>query len=80
MALCEEVFQTGRQGATGRHRAEAAWIMADLTLEAQRIHEAGIFADWAVSHALEAKDPHLMNLASDVRKRVRAKKSELQLG
>lgn len=80
MALCEEVFQTGRQGATDRHRAEAAWIMADLTLEARRIHEAGIFADWAVTHALEARDPHLMNLASDVRQRVRAKKSELHLG
>ncbi|HWH69560.1 MAG TPA: tetratricopeptide repeat protein, partial [Candidatus Sulfotelmatobacter sp.] len=80
VALCEEVFQSRRQGATDRHRAEAAWIMADLSLEAERLHEAGIFADWAVAHALEAKDPHLMNLASDVKKRVRAKKSELQLG
>ncbi|HYF94135.1 MAG TPA: tetratricopeptide repeat protein [Symbiobacteriaceae bacterium] len=80
IALCEEVFQSRRQGATSRHRAEAAWIMADLMLEADRIHEAGIFADWAVTHALEVKDPHLMNLASDAKKRVRAKKSELHLG
>jgi tetratricopeptide (TPR) repeat protein len=79
-ALCEEVFQSGRQGATDRHRATAAWVMADLALEAHRIHEAGIFADWAITHALEAKDPHLMNLASEVRQRVRAKKSEFQLG
>jgi tetratricopeptide (TPR) repeat protein len=78
MALCEEVFQSGRQGATDRHRAEAAWIMADLTLEAARVHEAGIFADLAVTHALEAKDPHLMNLAGEVKQRVRAKKSEFR--
>lgn len=78
MALCEEIFQTGRTGATDRHRAEAAWIMADLTLEALRVYEAGIFADLAVTHALEAKDPHLMNLASEVKQRVRLKKSELR--
>jgi len=78
MELCEEVFQAGRQGATDRHRAEAAWIMAEITLAASRIHEAGIFADWAVTHALEVKDPHLMNLASEVRHRVRLKKSELR--
>jgi tetratricopeptide (TPR) repeat protein len=76
MALCEEVFQSGRQGVMTRHLAEAAWIMANLTLEAGRVHEAGIFADWAVSHALDAKDPHLMNLASDVRRRVRTDQSE----
>jgi ATP/maltotriose-dependent transcriptional regulator MalT len=52
--------------------------MADLTLEAARVHEAGIFADLAVTHALEAKDPHLMNLASEVKQRVRAKKSEFR--
>ncbi|HWH70726.1 MAG TPA: tetratricopeptide repeat protein [Candidatus Sulfotelmatobacter sp.] len=80
MALCEEIFQSGRQGATDRHRAEAAWMMAELSLEARRLHEAGIFADWAVTHALEAKDPHLMNLACDIRQRVRRKQSELQLG
>ncbi|HYG59956.1 MAG TPA: hypothetical protein VD902_17970, partial [Symbiobacteriaceae bacterium] len=78
MALCEEVFQAGRQGATDRHRAEAAWIMADLTLAASRLQEASIFADWAVTHALEVKDPHLMNLASEVRQRVRLRKSELR--
>lgn len=78
LALCEEVFQNGRQGVTDRHLAEAAWIMADLSLEAHRLHEAGIFADWAVSRALEAKDPHLMNLASEVRKRVRVKQSDLR--
>jgi|GEM_PF-6412755 len=77
MALCEEVFQPGRQGATERHLAEAAWIMATLTLNAQRLHEAGIFADLAIRHALQAKEPHLMNLASDVRHRIQLKKNEL---
>jgi tetratricopeptide (TPR) repeat protein len=78
MALCDEVFQSGRQGVMTRHLAEASWIMADLTMDAGRLHEAGIFADLAVSHALEAKDPHLMNLASDVRRRVRVKQTELR--
>jgi len=76
VALCEEVFQGGRSGAEDRHRAEAAWILADLTLGAERLHEAGIFANWAVTHALQAKDPHLMNLASDVRQRVLLKQNE----
>lgn len=76
-ALCEEVFQPGRQGALDRHRAEAAWIMADLTLEARRLPEATMFADLAVNYALQAKDPHLMNLASEVRHRVLRKKNEL---
>lgn len=75
MALCEEIFQPGRQGVTQHHLAEAAWIMANITLEAARLHEATIFADLAVSHALQAKDPHLMNLASEVKHRVLAKKT-----
>lgn len=76
MALCEEVFQTGRRGVTDRHLAEAAWLLADIMLEGRRLHEAGIFADWAVSRALEAKDPHLMNRASEVKQRVRLKQSQ----
>lgn len=75
--LCEEVFQPGRQGASDRHLAAASWIMADLTLEASRLHEAGIFADLAVNHALQAKEPHLMNLASEIRRRIHLRRSEL---
>jgi tetratricopeptide (TPR) repeat protein len=78
MSLCEEIFQPGRQGVTELHLADAAWIMADLTLEASRLHEAQIFADLAINHALHAKEPNLMNLASEVRQRVRAKQSELR--
>jgi tetratricopeptide (TPR) repeat protein len=77
MALCEEVFQTGRQGVTPAILAQAAWVLADIMLEAERLHEASIFADWAVSKALEAKDPHLMNRASEVKQRVRLRKSQL---
>ena len=77
MALCEEVFQTGRQGVTPTYLAQAAWLLSDIMLEANRLHEAGIFADWAVSKALEAKDPRLMNHASEVKQRVRLKKSQL---
>ena len=78
VALCEEIFQEGRTGVQDRHRAEAAWILADLTLGAERLHEAGVFANWALTHALQAKDPHLMNLASDVRQRVLLKQNELR--
>lgn len=77
IALCEEIFQTGRPGVTPLHLAEAAWIMAWIMFDAMRLQEAGIFADWAVTHALEAKDPYLMNLAGDVKQRVRLKRSEL---
>ncbi len=71
VALCEEVFQPNRRGANDRHRAEAAWIMARVTLEANRLREATLFTNLAVNYALQAKDPHLMNLASDVRRRLR---------
>lgn len=77
-ALCEEVFQPARPGVTDRHLAQASWIMAHLTLDAGRLHEAGIFADLAISHALQSKEPQLMNLASEVRQRVFLRKSELR--
>lgn len=77
MALCEEIFQPGRL-AGENHLAAAAWVMADLTLEADRMHEASIFADLALNHALKAKDPHLMNLASEVKQRVRFKQNEFR--
>jgi len=78
MSLCEEIFQPGRPGITERHLATASWIMAGITLEADRLQEASIFAELAVSHALQAKEPQLMNLASEVRKRVLDKKSKLR--
>lgn len=74
-ALCEEVFQPRREGVEDHHRSAAAWIMANLTLEADRLHEAGIFADWAMNYALQAKEPHYMNLACEIRQRVTVKKS-----
>jgi tetratricopeptide (TPR) repeat protein len=77
VALCEEIFQPGRQGKSERHCAEAAWIMASITLEANRLQEAAIFADLAMSYALQAKEPHVMNLASEVRQQVLTRKSEL---
>lgn len=78
MSLCEEVFQSGRQGVSDRHLAAASWVMAEVSLEARRLHEAGIFADLATSYALQAREPHLMNLAGEVRQRVLSKKSELR--
>lgn len=77
--LCEEVFQAGRQGVTDRHLSSASWIMAEVTLEAGRLHEAGIFGDLALKHALQIKEPHLMNLAGEIRQRVLLKKSELRI-
>lgn len=77
-SLCEEVFQPGRQGVSPRYLTEAAWIMADISLEAGLINEASIFADLAISYALQEKDPHLMNLASEVRRKVLMTKSELR--
>ncbi len=77
-SLCEEVFQPGRQGVSPRALAEASWIMADLSLEAGMLNEASIFADLAISYALQEKDPHVMNLASEVRRKVLLTKSELQ--
>lgn len=78
MSLCEEVFQPGRPGIEERHLATASWIMAGITLEADRLHEASIFAELAVNHALQAKEPQLMNLAGEIRKRVLDKKSKLR--
>ncbi|HLN61217.1 MAG TPA: tetratricopeptide repeat protein [Symbiobacteriaceae bacterium] len=75
-ALCEEIFQNGRQGVSASHLGHAAWILADIMLEANHLHEAGIFADWALSKALEAKEPHLMNRASELKQRVQLKKTQ----
>jgi tetratricopeptide (TPR) repeat protein len=78
MALCEEVFQNGREGVGANHLAAAAWIMSEVSLGGGRLHEAGIFADLAVRHALQAKEPQLMNLASDVKQRVTLRKNGLR--
>lgn len=77
VALCEELFQSGRPGVEDRHLACAAWIMAGVTLETSHLHEAAIFADLAIRHALQAKQPQLMNLASEIRRQVHVKKNAL---
>lgn len=77
-ALCEEVFQNGRQGVGPNHLAVASWIMSELSLGAERLDEASIFAGLALQYALQAKEPQLMNLASDVKQRVSLRKNGLR--
>jgi tetratricopeptide (TPR) repeat protein len=76
-ALCEEVFQPGREGVDNSHLAHACWIMAHVALDLHQLEQASLFSQLAAKHALEAKDPSLMNLASEVRQRVAIKRSEL---
>jgi tetratricopeptide (TPR) repeat protein len=76
MELCEEVFQPGRQGVTDRHLALGCWLMAHVAMDSPHLEQATLFSQLAVKHALDAKEPSLMNLASEIRQRVEAKKME----
>jgi len=72
-ALCQEVFIPGKPGVGAEQQALAAWIAGECALDLVRREEAEFFANLALSHALAAGRPSLMNLAGDLRRRLLAK-------
>lgn len=69
-ALCQDLFTPGRPGVTDHQLAEAAWIMGENLLDAGRLHEAQIFADMALEHAVRDASPSGMTHACDLRRRL----------
>lgn len=70
--LCRALFTPKRQGVGDHQLAEASWIMGENALDLGRRSEAAIFADLALNHAVKANWPSLMNLACDLRRRIKA--------
>lgn len=70
LAHCEEVFAPGRSDVTPDNLTEACWIAGECALAGGQLHEANIFANLTLDHALKAKWPFMMNRGSDLRRRV----------
>lgn len=70
MNYCEEALVPGRPGVDDRILATACVITGENALDVGRYQEARMFANLAGDHALKAKHPYLMNMASALRKRI----------
>ncbi len=75
--LCQELFVAGRQGVTGRHMAEATWIMGENALDLGQVQEAGLFANQSLEYATRENWTSLLNLAGDLRRKVAERITEL---
>jgi tetratricopeptide (TPR) repeat protein len=70
--LCETIFSHGHPGVSENILGEAAWIMGENALDLGQLGEARAYVNSALTHAVRANWPSLMNLASDLRKRIAA--------
>lgn len=71
--LCAEIFIPGRKGVTSRHLGEVAWIMGENALDVGHLNECEVFASMALDYAIRDNFPTLMNLGSDLRRRLSAR-------
>ncbi len=70
ISLCEEILT--RQDLPPLATGQAAWIAAENALRVNAWEQAREFAEVAIQHALDAKEPTLMNAVHDVRRRLHA--------
>lgn len=70
VALCEEVL--GRTDLPPSPLAAAAWVAAENALRTGMWAQAQAFLDAALHYALEAREPAVMNLVADARRRLAA--------
>jgi tetratricopeptide (TPR) repeat protein len=70
VGLCQEVFVPGREHITEELMAKASWVTGECALATGRLHEATIFADLTIDHAMKARWSFMMNWGNNLRRRV----------
>jgi tetratricopeptide (TPR) repeat protein len=68
--LTQEVLQDGRPGTTETQRAHAYWLCGRVALAIYDLDTAQAMAELATRHALLARDPSAMSLASSLKAEV----------